>query len=212
MQSYHVAPNGQQEGPHDLSHLEAMMKAGRLQASDLCWQEGMANWQPVSEVLPSLSTQNFSSPPPILNPYEAPKTPWGNHVPEIPVPRVYGGIGRLVFIGASILVNIFTATAATLAKNEDFQMLMLPLGLIIGLVLIAYRMKNIGISCWYLLLLVVPVINGLFALSLLIYTLLAPEGYAQTRKLDKPVKIILWILLGFVVLSILLSLISRFFT
>jgi len=212
MQSYYVAPNGQQEGPYDQSHLETMMKAGRLQASDLCWQEGMANWQPVSEVLPSLSTQNFSSPPAILNPYEAPKTPWGTHAPEIPVPRVYGGIGRLAFLGGSILINFLIGMMFAFTKDEGLQLIALIPFLIVGLLLVAYRMKNIGVSRWYLLLFLVPVINGFFTLAISIYTLLAPEGYAQTRKLDKPVKIILWILLGFVVLSILLSLISRFFT
>jgi hypothetical protein len=51
---------------------------------------------------------------------------------------------------------------------------------VIILVLLYYRVKNIGLSSWTWCLAFIPLINILF----LAYCLIVPEGYADTRKLD----------------------------
>jgi membrane protease subunit (stomatin/prohibitin family) len=62
--SWHVAQGQQSSGPHSLSDLQAMVKAGSLNASTLVWQAGMAQWQTAGTV-PALSSLIPASPPPL---------------------------------------------------------------------------------------------------------------------------------------------------
>jgi hypothetical protein len=63
MSSYHIAKNGQQSGPYDEDHIRRQITEGRLAATDLCWCEGMAAWQPISDVFNMQSV--IVAPPPI---------------------------------------------------------------------------------------------------------------------------------------------------
>jgi uncharacterized RDD family membrane protein YckC len=83
---YHVAKNGAQLGPWSESEITGRLASGELSANDLCWTEGMADWQPlgtrfqspVATPAPSAAT---------INPYAAPasnvlrasSTPLGEH-------------------------------------------------------------------------------------------------------------------------------------
>ena len=42
--------NNQQQGPVTLETLQAMAANGQIQRTDLVWRQGMANWQPASDV------------------------------------------------------------------------------------------------------------------------------------------------------------------
>ena len=48
-----VASNGQQTGPFTADQIRQMLAGGSLKSSDLAWREGMAEWRPLAEVLPS---------------------------------------------------------------------------------------------------------------------------------------------------------------
>ena len=113
------------------------------------------------------------------NPYASPQQPVVAAGAALPVPRHYGGIGRLSFFGlwiGLILVNVLIE----LFVVSDVAGL---LGLVLGIALFAliyFRLKNIGMNPWWCLALIVPILN----LLLLIRCLVMPEGYADTKELD----------------------------
>lgn len=50
MAQYYYAQGGQQKGPVPLQTLQQMASGGQLQAKDLVWTDGMANWAPAETV------------------------------------------------------------------------------------------------------------------------------------------------------------------
>ncbi len=50
MAKWHCHIDGNQYGPVDEEQLIGWIREGRVQAGDLVWQEGMAEWQPASSV------------------------------------------------------------------------------------------------------------------------------------------------------------------
>jgi hypothetical protein len=50
MSSYHIAKDGKPTGPIDAEALRQQLASGALRTSDLCWCEGMAEWQPIGTV------------------------------------------------------------------------------------------------------------------------------------------------------------------
>jgi len=61
---YHVALNGQQQGPFGTAELQRMVQAGQLTRDTLVWTAGMANWTRAGEVA-GLSAVFGSLPPPL---------------------------------------------------------------------------------------------------------------------------------------------------
>jgi uncharacterized membrane protein YhaH (DUF805 family) len=74
----------------------------------------------------------------------------------------------------------------------------------------AARLHNIGVSGWWSLLLLVPIVNILLTVRCSIF----PEGYADHRQLDFAARVILWFILGQVVivvgLMVVVEVLSRF--
>ncbi len=64
MPTYHVAVNGQQQGPYDMAALQGMVTAGTLTKDSLVWAAGMASWTAAGEVA-GLSSLFASVPPPL---------------------------------------------------------------------------------------------------------------------------------------------------
>lgn len=62
---WHIANGQEQSGPHTLSDIQSFARDGRLKASTLVWQPGMANWQPASSVAELASLLNSVTPPPL---------------------------------------------------------------------------------------------------------------------------------------------------
>lgn len=89
MSSYHVAKDGKQTGPFEESEVLRQIREGILSPNDLCWREGMAEWQPIDTVLDMASLK--SSPPPI------PTTP--AHAVEQAAPLfLYIPVSRLILM------------------------------------------------------------------------------------------------------------------
>ena len=63
MSSYHIAKDGKQTGPYDKEEVRRQVGTGALKASDLCWCEGMADWQSIGTVFNFIPETD--SPPPI---------------------------------------------------------------------------------------------------------------------------------------------------
>ena len=54
---YHVAKNGEKSGPFDKEEVYRRLVAGELSGSDLGWHEGMAEWEPLSKIIPPPTPQ-----------------------------------------------------------------------------------------------------------------------------------------------------------
>ncbi len=68
--AYHIARNNQQLGQFDEGAVRQKLSEGEFLATDLCWTEGMADWQPLGQVVAAAS----AAPPVIgeVNPYSPP--------------------------------------------------------------------------------------------------------------------------------------------
>jgi uncharacterized RDD family membrane protein YckC len=64
----HIAKNGQRMGPYSEAQVREMLAAGSIAGSDLAWFVGMADWKPVSEVLPAGAAPVTGTPPAIGTP------------------------------------------------------------------------------------------------------------------------------------------------
>lgn len=62
--AFHVAVNGQQSGPFELSVLQQQASAGSLTQASLVWKAGMAQWAKAGEV-PELAPLFANVPPPV---------------------------------------------------------------------------------------------------------------------------------------------------
>ncbi len=65
--TFHVAINGQQQGPFDSNTLQGMLKNGSFTKDTLVWKQGMTNWTAASQ-MPELASIFTSIPPPLPPP------------------------------------------------------------------------------------------------------------------------------------------------
>lgn len=117
--------------------------------------------------------------------------------------RTYGGIGRLAYFGYSLLINIVsTALQFALAAGNMAGLILVVsvVGMIFGIWIAVQRLINVGLSGWWVLGLIVPILNIWVAVQ----CIAAPEGYAQHKTLDTAGKVIIGVFLGGVVLVIAL--------
>lgn len=49
---YHVAQNGEKSGPFEKEEVYRRLVAGELKPTDLGWHEGLAEWEPLSKLIP----------------------------------------------------------------------------------------------------------------------------------------------------------------
>jgi hypothetical protein len=72
--NYHVAKNGAQLGQMSEEEITGRLATGELSAGDLCWTDGMAEWQPLGS---KFRSPVFAPPPSAaasINPYAAPSS------------------------------------------------------------------------------------------------------------------------------------------
>ncbi len=62
----------QQRGPVSETDLEALRRAGKINADTPVWREGMANWQPLREVMPAAAEQPTQPSQPVVPPSAGP--------------------------------------------------------------------------------------------------------------------------------------------
>ena len=77
MSQYHIARDGQQLGVHSEQDIQSGLSSGSFRGTDLCWTEGMGEWEPVSAKFSVQASAVFSPPassaPGSYNPYAAPQ-------------------------------------------------------------------------------------------------------------------------------------------
>lgn len=82
---YYLHRNNQQIGPYDEPQIRGMVASGAISRSDLCWREGLAEWQPLEAVLPFALPPALKIPEPISLP---PPLPSGKRDVEFAQPAV----------------------------------------------------------------------------------------------------------------------------
>lgn len=61
---YHISQNGEQIGPLERDEVLRRLVSGELKGSDLGWQEGMTEWEPLSKLIPPPAPA--ATPPPVF--------------------------------------------------------------------------------------------------------------------------------------------------
>lgn len=133
------------------------------------------------------------------NPFAAPATT--EYATENSEGRTYGGIGRLAYFGFSFLINLVSGVLqyAVAAGEMGWLFLIVSfIGLGFGIWIAVQRLINVGLSRWWVLGLIVPILNIWVAVQ----CIAAPEGYAQHKTLDTAGKVIIGVFLGLFVLLI----------
>jgi uncharacterized membrane protein YhaH (DUF805 family) len=117
--------------------------------------------------------------------------------------RDYGGIGRLAYVGYSFLVGVVANGLAVAAAGTEAGPAILGIAVIgliaMSLYVVVQRLKNMGYSAWWSLLIFVPLANILVGLRCLI----CPQGYADTKKLDTAGKVVTGIVVVLFLLFVL---------
>ena len=100
----HIAKDGIQSGPFSPEQIEAKLLAGEFNGRELAWQEGMADWQPLSTLVPTSGTIAQVQPSNLsIDPYSAPVSVGG------PMP-IYPAGGGPVGIGGWLLFYCVSLT------------------------------------------------------------------------------------------------------
>jgi uncharacterized RDD family membrane protein YckC len=130
------AQNGERLGPHPAEHLQVLYRSGALSDNTLVWTKGMASWAKVSTV-PELSSPKPFLPPPLPEaprPFVPPAIPASPYEPPKSDPRAAS-------LGDPDLRSLHDPIAGPwrrfFARSIDLQVIGFPLGLAIGLFLLA---------------------------------------------------------------------------
>lgn len=139
------------------------------------------------------------------NPFAAPTT--AGYAAENFQGRTYGGIRRLPYFGYSLLINVVSTALQFALAAGDMAGLVIVVslaGAVFGIWIAVQRLINVGLSGWWVLGLIVPILNIWVAVQ----CIAAPEGYAQHKTLDTAGKVIIGLFLGFIVLVILMAVVA----
>ena len=225
-QWHYTDRTGAQAGPVSTAELQQMISSGMIPNTALVWKAGMTDWAmhtrvPELQAAPQQPTAVTSPPAQVtqtgeINPYSPPRAvePAGSAMSayDSGVVKEYGGIRRLNFFmrGLLLVVAIFAVMALGFASGGEPSPIILLGGFLIFLILYIrftlQRIRNIGASGWWILLMLVPLVNNLMSIALLS----CPDGYADHKKMDTPGIILAVIFGGLLLLSFGLNILSLF--
>lgn len=219
-----ITVSGEQKGPVSREELAHLAEAGAIHPrNDMVWQQGMDSWVAAGEleglfrrkaaneaVEPTMQMAATATNPTAIDPYAA--TAAASVMPgyEAAVTTHWPGMGRggffmstMVLPTAGQAVLAFLAVAVGGMLGDQGPMYISLGGSIAMVMLVLYgiltRFPNLGMSRWWTLGLLVPLLNWWVQ-----YRLFAcPPGYAAHKKLDT----LGWVLAVFYWLSILATLI-----
>ena len=115
--------------------------------------------------------------------------------------KEYGGIGRTGYFLGMFAIAFVGAISDAAAQREPGMVSFGPgpiIAIAFAFFIVINRLKNIGRSGWWSLLILVPIANLFVGIPCAIF----PEGYQDTKKLDTAGKIIACIFIGLVVLGL----------
>jgi len=230
-QVWYYTMNGERQGPVALGVLQTLVSKGRLSESDMAWKNGMGDWVAVTSIkgISAKPKSDPISPPPLpvggkpsgsmstisdASIYEGPTT-----IAEVQSEREpeYTGIGRLAYFFMPMIIlaawfgifYLFEEKINDLVETKSIFAGFAILGiLVLSLTLpIFSRLKNLGMSGWNILWLLVPIMSWWIG-----YRLSAcPPGYHHHKRLDLAAKIILGFYIASMVLAIGMFFLSALF-
>lgn len=113
--------------------------------------------------------------------------------------KQYRGIGRLAYFFGMVGASVFSAVCNIAAESQPAVALLAWLALNgLAFVLVVNRLRNIGMSGWWSLLILIPLANIYIGIKCLV----CPEGYEDTKTLDTAGKTIAAVAIGVVVLAV----------
>ncbi len=101
---YHVAQNGEKFGPIEKDEVYRRLVAGELKPTDLGWHEGLAEWEPLSKLIPPPQPPPLSAASPVF------ATTSAQPAPAVPAPQGTSGLAI-----ASLICGILSFLTAGLA-------------------------------------------------------------------------------------------------
>jgi len=128
--------------------------------------------------------------------------PTTNLVQQNKQKKNYGGLHRTGYffgmLGIATLQVIFNVVAP---GNQEIVILGIIITLVPAFILVVNRLHNIGMSGWWSLLILLPIINLYIAFT----CFMCQEGYKDTKKLDTAGKIIGGIIAGGMIIGMLIA-------
>lgn len=199
--AFYVAQQQVQKGPFPLSEIKQMLKNGEVAPTDLCWAEGMGEWQPLKDIVPIRTSLDEEEG---RNPYTPPETPpndiWNRpSYARSPEAKSYGGIGRMKYFALTLAIG-FAQNTLISGDGKESSLIFAVFGasLLASFYVVAQRLINVGMKPWMCVLSIVPIVNFFIGYRCLV----CPEGYEDNKKLDKAGKILVWVY-AFLVLMVI---------
>ncbi|MFD0895450.1 DUF4339 domain-containing protein [Luteolibacter ambystomatis] len=192
--AWFFSKDGKQYGPVGMEELRFVASQGQLHPrQDLVWRHGMEQWTPAGEI-EGLFEKVVAVPeaavilaPPInlevpTDEEEAARELMAHQKDWVGVSRIGYPIGIiLVLLGAYLVTKYLVPFAAPLIKDAPQSLLAIPVLTVLGLVVLSVkRLRNVGMSGWWLLGALVPFLGlwvGYRAVA-------CPGGYQFHRKMD----------------------------
>lgn len=190
---YFLAREGVQTGPFDLAHLQQELTRGTTPPDTLAWKEGTTNWVPLSELL-AVSPAGTGALGDVLASSAID--------PNDPCPGVMR-FGRAFYLLTIFGFGFVKGAFSVIPETTLIGVVLFYIGLFGAATL---RTRDVGLNGWLVLLLFVPLAN----IWLGFHLLLAPRGFAITKKSDLAMKISVWVIIGFVVLMIIGAFLASF--
>ena len=130
--AYHIARNNQQLGQFDEGLVRQKLSEGEFLATDLCWTEGMADWQPLGQVVaaaaaapPVMGEVNPYSPPTVQQTYRTESAVTG--APLATLGQRFGGalldIVPILFVNFAFFTGLNSEGSALWDKVKDIDAL-----------------------------------------------------------------------------------------
>lgn len=174
MKTYYISkPDGSQLGPLSITSLAKLRMHGQIPNDSLIWSEGMNEWKPIEEVLPSSYMPKSSWN--LINVISHSLRPYASFsgrasrtefwLFQLSVYMLYG-----ILIGLGILLESSETAALAVAFiiiGSCSFILLLP-----SIAILVRRLHDIGLTGWFILLGLIPYVGGII---LLVMTLLPSQ-------------------------------------
>lgn len=203
-QWFYATPDGQKIGPVGFDYLIELSQSGRLDPrNDLVWSTALNDWEPAGEVEGLFERRVVKRDSDSLAGTDLlAQAGQYDGSPMISKGRP-GGAGRMAFLMGAValpallivgwgFVTKFVLPYVPEAYKTYVPMLAVPLACLLILVSTVKRLKNVGMSGWWILGFAVPLLN----LWLGFRCLACPIGYARVRKLDAMGKLLAFLYWG----------------
>ncbi|WP_035612337.1 GYF domain-containing protein [Haloferula sp. BvORR071] len=191
-QWFYATPDGQKIGPVGFDYLIELSQTGRLDPrNDLVWSTALNDWEPAGDVEGLFERRALKRDLDSMAVTDTMASTGDYNATPIVSKAHSGGTGRLGYLMGVVVVPglilfgwsfaaTFIAPYAPEAAKPFIPMVAAPLAGLIVLVSTVKRLKNVGMSGWWVLGFLIPLLN----LWLGFRCLACPPGYANVKKLD----------------------------